>query len=108
MGIHPVSEPIITSDMSEIDKTIARSIHRGDKRLRQFLADVPDPREYAYRLPARLAELLMGATRKHSCLMVSEDAAKVLRPFDLVGYGTRFLTAFGSAVYRELTSGDDA
>ena len=94
--------------LSHIEQDLARITQRGDKRLRQYLADVPDPREYAYRLPSPYAELLMSARRNHSTLMVTMSVAKELRPLGLVDYVTTNLTAFGAAVYRELTEAGDA
>ena len=94
--------------LNSIEHGLAIVTRRGDKRLRQYLADVPNPREYAYRLPSPYAELLMSARRKHSTLMVTMAVAKDLRPLGLVDYVTTNLTAFGAAVYRELTEAGDA
>lgn len=73
--------------------------------LRDSLADVPDAREYAYRMPAHLVEALMCAERRGTILVLpNQTIANRLKPLGLVDCGTlsRALTAFGMAVWKVL------
>lgn len=97
---------LLTGKAREIaDAKALKAAH--DRELSALLADLPDPREYAYSMPAELAEALMCATRRqHGVWFLPRDIAPALRPFGLCDYPTNALTAFGCAVLRELREQD--
>jgi hypothetical protein len=76
------------------------------RALRQFLADLPDPREVALALPGWAVEALANATVGESGPRLSDpDRIRDLRPFGLVEYGGPYLTNFGAAVRRAIMEG---
>ena len=68
---------------------------------RSVIADLPDPKEYAFYLSADLAAMLLSATLRESWY-VTETVAKKLRPLGLCDYASTGLTGFGMAVRRAL------
>ena len=74
--------------------------------LRSLVADIPDPRTYAFEMPAWQIEIMATAYYRDGWFIAFEEHAAMLRKVGLVGYGTRGLTAFGIAVRRELKAMD--
>lgn len=73
--------------------------------MKHIASDVPDPRDYAaygMRLETRSALLTASFDSIEHAWKVQPDIAKYLRPFGLVGYGTVYLTAFGTKVFKAL------
>ncbi|ABD25066.1 hypothetical protein Saro_0619 [Novosphingobium aromaticivorans DSM 12444] len=74
-----------------------------DRALRQHLADVPDPEEYAICLPQDVRCALAAAVMRHEgCYAYPQDIA-LLRPLGLCDFSSdrhrgRLLTAFGMQV----------
>lgn len=72
---------------------------------RDIASDLPDPRDYAaygMSLETRSALLTASFDSIEHAWKVQPDIAAYLRPFGLVGYGTVYLTAFGTKVFKAL------
>lgn len=89
---------------------VEKAVHYVDKAgraaLKAMLADLPDPRDYAFYMASWQVEMLLTAYRREDWYLPLEVHAKALRPYGLVDYGTRALTNFGKAVRRELKAMD--
>ena len=70
--------------------------------LRASLAVLPDPRAYIYSMTDEMVAALLSAVPRGGSLCLSHHHAVELRPFGLVDFRTRCLTAFGASVYRAL------
>lgn len=68
--------------------------------------DIPDPAEYARYIPLVFAEALTAATQTMTGYHVSREQAELMRPYGLVEYGGRCLTAFGIKVRQALKAED--
>jgi|GEM_PF-4787378 len=76
------------------------------RALRQFLADLPDPRETALALPAPLLEALITTVRGQEGRRVTDLAQlPALRRHGLADIRQPYLTAFGNAVRRAAMEG---
>lgn len=70
----------------------------------RHLGPIPDPKEWAWKLPANIVATLTSPdciVRKSYC--ASDAVAAALRPYGLCDYATRQLSVFGCAVLKELT-----
>jgi len=91
------------------------SLHKSDlgetsqaeaQALRDYLADLPDPADFATALPPALIEALASAYRKPEGFRLSDASmAGHLRRLGLVEMGGLYLSNFGAAVRRAAMEG---
>jgi hypothetical protein len=95
-------------DQDALPGIAERSAERRARKdaLLAIARDIPDPDDYAQQMSLELAEALAGATRSPQGYRVRPEVAGWMRPFGLVEYGGRHLTAFGSAVRQALLQED--
>lgn len=75
------------------------------RAMQQALAELPDPAEYAMRLPADIAEALNSATKGPDGWYLMPAQAQICMPYGLCegGHRQRYcLGNFGTAVLKEL------
>lgn len=76
------------------------------RHLRQYLADLPSPADFAYTLPSALIEALASAYRAREGTRLTDTALiGHLRRLGLVEMGGPYLSNFGTAVRRALIEG---
>lgn len=91
-------EDIRARHRAEMDEDMAR---------RRDLGAIPDPKEWAWKLPASIVATMTSPdciARKSYC--ASEAVAALLRPYGLCDYASRQLSVFGCAVLKELMEGE--
>lgn len=99
----------IRNTRAEFNAALHAAEHGWRKELRGLIADLPDPKEYAYRMPSDLAEALLCAMRGEAgCYYLPREIGRHLRDYGLCDYHTYGLTAFGFAVWKVLKEADDA
>jgi hypothetical protein len=99
-----MTEKRIRNSRDEYRSALHAAQYGLKKELRDTLAILPDPHDYVYCMTDDMVEALLCAERRYSCwTLPNEGLARALRPFGLVDYSTRHLTAFGHAVWRVLT-----
>ncbi len=81
-----------------------RWLAQADRDALEHIAkDIPDPAEYARYTPLAFAAALTETTfHKNGWIVPDEKTAALLRPYGLVEYGGRYLTAFGMKVRKAL------
>lgn len=102
------------SNAAQWEAAIAAAMAAADTRhnraerdaLRDYLADLPDPEQYARYLPEAFVIALRGAFLSRGSMCVPESVARFLRPHGLVEYGGCCLTNFGNAVRKALPEED--
>ncbi|MFY7837879.1 MAG: hypothetical protein ACOVQ0_16520 [Novosphingobium sp.] len=84
------------------------AIEREERDRQRWKGSIPDPREWAYRLPDEVVVVLLSPQCiKNNSHCASAAVAELLRPYGLCEYPTRTskgwgLTNFGCAVLKEL------
>jgi hypothetical protein len=91
--------------------TLGKEIARADDRARRdalrHMADLPDPRAYAWNLTGKNAALVLSAAYRHGPLWRCRvNYLAPLRTMGLVEVGGTYFGAFGSAVIEALRSGE--
>lgn len=79
------------------------AIKHEEKQRRRDLGSIPDPKEWAYRLPEEVVSVMTTPGfihRKSYC--ATDRVAALLRPYGLCDYASRQLSVFGVAVLKEL------
>ena len=108
MSAEFVSDARLAQEVDWLSHSAAQRRARHDA-LRDIARDLPDPARYARYLPLEVVEALVGAwlSNNNDEWRVSREAAELLRPFGLVGYGTQGLTGFGIGVRKAILAGRD-
>lgn len=88
------------SSPQEEDLILMDLARRDAMRGMQF--EIPDPEEFAQRLPLAATQALLTARHGETGWRVSDARAKVLRPYSLVECRGPHLSAFGIKVRRVL------
>jgi len=101
-----MTETRVHSGTAEFRAALNAARRALDKDLRDSIAVLPNPREYAYRMPGDIAEALLCATRRGSAFYLPRAVGLRLRDYGLCDCQTFGLTVFGYAVYRELREMD--
>ena len=70
--------------------------------LRDMIAELPDPVEYAFALPDLIVMDLMASQRTRGGRRAHPDTVKRLRRMGLCDFKTTMLTGFGMKVYQAL------
>ena len=80
--------------------------HAERDAMRDIVARLPDPADYAYTLPLDVVGAMKAAYRSGSCLRVADGAVAQCRSLGLVEFGGPFLTVFGMQVRKAIVRGD--
>lgn len=103
LGIRALKASAVTS-LPPDDRGTCSQIER--RALRQLIADLPSPAEFARFLPSALIEALCSAWRTREGIRLSDQTHIAhLRRLGLVEFGGPYLSNFGTAVRRALMEG---
>ena len=86
----------MNADLAHMDRRSSAQL------IRETFAHLPDPEQYAYVLPLKIADALIAAWASPSGRRVTAAGALALRPYGLCEFGGTHLTVFGTRVRNAL------
>ena len=96
-----MTEPLPYVPRAQHDDDALRHLAYHDA-MRSIRMEIPDPEQYAQRLPLKVVNALMGSYLHHDCWRVCKQHIEVLRPYSLIEARGPYLSAFGFAVRKVL------